>query len=428
MNDALQARMAEATRLTLQGQLAEATALIQRSVGNPAGSAVRPHSARDTKEPIEGRARVVDDASPTITTGARHLAPSSRDAGPATAAPTAPAPAPAPGSGARVHVTGLPDAASILAGLPGLLRSHPPTSGATPAAGAHAGRFLEASYTGPAGTRAYRLYIPRGYTGQAVPLLVMLHGCTQSPEDFAAGTQMNALAERHTFLVAYPAQSATANSSRCWNWFEAAHQARAQGEPAIIAGLTLQVLATYNIDARRVYIAGLSAGGAMAAVLGLTYPDLYAAVGVHSGLAHGAAGDLVSAMAAMQGRGAGPTLSGAQRTAAPGVVPRVAPLILFHGERDTTVSPRNADQLLAQWVAAQGGGSAPETTEQVVGGQRAMQTIYRDGSGQSFVEQWRVQGLGHAWFGGSPSGSYTDAQGPDASAEMVRFFREHPRT
>lgn len=320
-----------------------------------------------------------------------------------------------------------PDVASILGRLPGSLRPQPRSPGVAPAAEEYAGRFLGASFTGPTGRRAYRLYIPRGYTGQAVSLLVMLHGCTQSPEDFAAGTRMNAHAETHTFLVAYPAQVATANPSRCWNWFEAAHQARAQGEPAIIAGLTQQVMASYNVDAHRVYVAGLSAGGAMAAVLGVTYPDLYAAVGVHSGLAHGAAGDLVSAMAAMQGRGAGPRLANVPSAAAVGGVPRVAPLILFHGEQDTTVSPRNAEQLLAQWVAAHARGSAPETAEQLVGGQRSTRTIYRDGSGQSFVEQWRVQGLGHAWFGGSPSGSYTDAQGPDASAEMVRFFTEHPR-
>jgi poly(hydroxyalkanoate) depolymerase family esterase len=272
------------------------------------------------------------------------------------------------------------------------------------------------------------LYIPRGYTGQAVPLLVMLHGCTQSPEDFAAGTQMNALADTHTFLVAYPAQAAAANPSRCWNWFAAAHQSRARGEPAIIAGLTHQVLATYNVDARRVYVAGLSAGGAMAAVLGVIYPDLYAAVGVHSGLAYGAAEDLAAAMAAMQRGGAGPSLSGAQSAAAPGVLPRIVPLILFHGERDTTVSPRNADQLRTQWLTAHGAGEpVPATTEQGTGGQRATRTVYRDGHGHTLVEQWRVDGLGHAWSGGSPDGSYTDAQGPDASAEMVRFFTAHPR-
>ena len=419
-NDALQAKLAAATQLTLRGQLAEATALIQQALGTTAEPTVevRPRHPGDARQPIEGSARLVDD-TPPASTAAQPTRRPPRYAGAATA--------PAAGTGTRARLPGMADAAGLLGDLPGSPRSRRRPPGPATAVGAHADRFLEASYTGPAGTRAYRLYVPRGYTGQAVPLLVMLHGCTQSPEDFAAGTQMNALAESHTFLVAYPAQTTTANPSRCWNWFETAHQTRARGEPAIIAGLTQQVLATYNVDARRVYVAGLSAGGAMAAVLGVTYPDRYAAVGVHSGLAHGAAGDLVSAMAVMRRGGSGPSLPGAQAAAAPGVMPRAVPLILFHGERDTTVSPRNADQVAAQWLAAHGGDAVPETTEQVVGGQRAIRTIYRDGRGQSLVEQWRVQGLRHAWFGGSPRGSYTDAQGPDASAEMVRFFAEHPR-
>jgi poly(hydroxyalkanoate) depolymerase family esterase len=419
MNDALQARMAEATRLTRQGRLAEATALIQESFGTGADPAVevpRRHPD-DTREPIEGSARLVEAAPP---------------AGPATAPhtprPARAATAPAPGTGAAPGIPRRPTGSSVFSGLPGTLRPHPRATGPTPAVTGGEGRFLEASYSSAAGTRTYRLYIPRGYTGQAVPLLIMLHGCTQSPEDFAAGTQMNVLADTHTFLVAYPAQAAAANPSRCWNWFETVHQARAQGEPAIIAGLTQQVMTTYNVDARRVSVAGLSAGGAMAAVLGVTYPDLYAAVGVHSGLAYGAAGDLGSAMAAMQQGGTGPLLPGAQRAAAPGVVPRVVPLILFHGEQDTTVSPRNADQLRTQWLTAHGAGEpVPATTEQGTGGHRATRTVYRDGRGQTLVEQWRIQGLGHAWSGGSPAGSYTDAQGPDASAEMVRFFREHLR-
>lgn len=424
MNDALQARMAEATRLTRQGQLAEATALIQQILGTGAEPAVeiRPrHPDDDAREPIEGSARLVDDARPAGTTTAPPT--------PRSAHPTRVATASAAATSTGTRRPGIPDATSLFGGLPGSLRPHRRAPGPTPAVAGGEGRFLAASYTGAAGTRAYRLYIPRGYTGQAVPLLVMLHGCTQSPEDFAAGTQMNALADRHTFLVAYPAQAAAANPSRCWNWFEAAHQARAQGEPALIAGLTQQVLATYNVDARRVYVAGLSAGGAMAAVLGVTYPDRYAAVGVHSGLAYGAAGDLTAAMAALQRGGSAPGLPDVQSAAAPGLLPWAVPLILFHGERDMTVSPRNADQLRSQWLTAHGGGEAvSETTESIGGGHRATRTVDRDRRGRTLVEQWRVEGLGHAWSGGSPSGSYTDARGPDASAEMVRFFREHPRT
>jgi poly(hydroxyalkanoate) depolymerase family esterase len=263
------------------------------------------------------------------------------------------------------------------------------------------------------------LYVPRGYTGQAVPLVVLLHGCTQGPEDFATGTGMNALAEAQTFLVAYPAQATSANPSRCWNWHEAAHQSGTRGEPAIIAGLTRQVMATYSIDPRRVTVAGLSAGGAMAAVLGATHPELFAAVGVHSGLAYGAASDLTSALAAMQRGQAGTAMSGPTS--------RLPPLILFHGERDTTVSPRNADHVRDQWLAAHGQGAVPETTEQTTDGQRATRTVYRDASGRTVVEAWRVHGLGHAWFGGNPGGTFTDTRGPDASAEMVRFFAEHPR-
>ena len=421
MNDASQTRMAEVTRLTLQGQLAEATALIQQTLGAAAPAAeVHPRRPGDTMEPIESSARVIDDVPPATGT-ARQDAPH-----PGGQANTAAAPP--RGGGVHLRMPGMPAGAPLIGGLPGAVRTHPRAPGPTPPVGGSEGQFLEASFTSPAGTRAYRLYVPRGYTGQAVPLLVMLHGCTQTPEDFAAGTRMNAFAETHTFLVAYPAQTAAANPSRCWNWFESGHQSRTHGEPSLIAGLTRQVLATYNVDARRVYVAGLSAGGAMAAVLGVTYPDLYAAVGVHSGLAYGAADGLVSAMAAMQGGGSAPALAAARTAAAPGVLPRAVPLILFHGERDTTVSPRNADQMVAQWIAAHGGGAAPETTEQVVGGQRSTRTIYRDASGRALVEQWRVQGLGHAWFGGNPRGSYADAQGPDASAEMARFFAEQPRT
>ena len=181
------------------------------------------------------------------------------------------------------------------------------------------GQFLAGSYTSPAGTRTYKLYIPSGYRGQALPLIVMLHGCTQSPDDFAAGTRMNGLAEEHRCFVVYPAQTPTANGSKCWNWFQAADQQRGQGEPSLIAGITRQIASTYHIDARRVYVAGLSAGGAMAVILGMTYPDLYAAIGIHSGLAYALAHDLPSALAAMQQGGAVPTR---QRG---GGVPRAAP-------------------------------------------------------------------------------------------------------
>jgi poly(hydroxyalkanoate) depolymerase family esterase len=314
--------------------------------------------------------------------------------------------------------------------LPGLTKGVPGPS-VVPAGG----QFLERSYAGPAGGRSYKLYVPSGYTGrEAVPLVVMLHGCTQDPDDFAAGTSMNELAEAHTFLVAYPAQAQNANMQKCWNWFKASDQQRGSGEPAIIAGITGQVAEEYGVADGRVYVAGMSAGGAMAAVMGATYPDLYAAVGVHSGLAPGAAQDLASAFSAMQGGGA----SNTPQDAPAGDSEVSVPVIVFHGDRDTTVHPRNAEQLLAHYRTAD---AAPGSRNaagkpvppiavrkgQVSNGHAYTRATQRDAEGRPIMEQWTVHGLGHAWSGGSSAGSYTDVKGPDASAEMVRFFdQQHP--
>jgi poly(hydroxyalkanoate) depolymerase family esterase len=245
----------------------------------------------------------------------------------------------------------------------------------------------------------------------------MLHGCTQSPDDFAAGTQMNLAAEANDCFVAYPGQIRSANAQKCWNWFNQGDQIRDAGEPSLIAGITRQVMRDFAIDPARVFVAGLSAGGAAAAIMGHAYPELYAAVGVHSGLACGAARDMPSAFAAMQHGGGG--IAGSSSGA-------VVPTIIFHGERDTTVNPRNGDAVAAQAVSGLTQRTQVEFG-QVPGGHAYRKTLYFDASGRTVVEKWVVQGAGHAWFGGSPAGSYTDPHGPDATKEMMRFFLQHPR-
>jgi poly(hydroxyalkanoate) depolymerase family esterase len=278
--------------------------------------------------------------------------------------------------------------------------------------------FLAKTFVSPVGSRPYKLYVPSRYHGQPVPLIVMLHGCTQSPDDFAAGTRMNVAAEAQTCLVAWPEQIAGANLQKCWNWFKPADQRRDGGEPALIAGITRQVMRDYSIDPGRVFVAGLSAGGAAAAIMAEAYPELYAAIGVHSGLACGAARDMPSAFAAMQGGGAGQPRPAGQR---------IVPAIVFHGERDSTVNPRNGDAVVAQ-IADGANLTVQSESGQAPAGHPYRRTLYTDAGGAILIEQWRVQGAGHAWFGGSPAGSFTDPRGPDATREMMRFFLAHPRS
>ncbi len=267
--------------------------------------------------------------------------------------------------------------------------SRGPSHEAAEAVAPEGAQFLSRTFSNPAGARPYKLYVPSGYTRQPVPLIVMLHGCTQSPDDFAAGTGMNAAAEERTCLVVYPGQTSSAHAQKCWNWYSEDDQQRGSGEPSLIAGITRQVMQDYAVDPRRVYVAGLSAGGAAAAIMGETYPDLYAAIGVHSGLACGVARDLPSAMAAMRGgSGAVAHQHGHQHGSAPR---RRVPSIVFHGDRDTTVSPCNGDDVIEQSVQGAAVRSQAQTG-QVPGGRAYSRTIRSDTTGRPVSEQWLVHG------------------------------------
>jgi poly(hydroxyalkanoate) depolymerase family esterase len=391
--------MIEATRLTGLGRLEEATALIQRSLTGQKAPPSVPSAPAGV--PAHRDASVGESRSEIRSETPRGSVPD---------------------QGARVRevvgevvgqvVRGL---APVLKGLGNPLRPPAPSADRKPAPG---GSFVPLTYAEAAGSRDYKLFIP-GHPEAAAPLIVMLHGCTQNPDDFAAGTGMNELAERAGVFVAYPAQSRQAHAQRCWNWYEPRDQARGSGEPAIIAGLTRAIMAAYPVDPARVYIAGLSAGGAAALNIARAYPDLYAAVGVHSGLAAGCARDLGSALMAMQ-VGA-PGLGTTTPFGAPAAAARV-PTIIFHGEDDGTVSVRNADQVLAQANVA-GLTARSETIEGR--GHPFTRTRYLDETGRAVIEDWRVRGAGHAWSGGRPEGSYTDREGPDASRAMLDFFAEH---
>jgi poly(hydroxyalkanoate) depolymerase family esterase len=292
-----------------------------------------------------------------------------------------------------------------------------------PAVEGHPGQFVAGSYANEAGARAYKLYIPSGYAKQRMPLVVMLHGCSQTADAFADGTRMNTLAEEQQCFVLYPEQTQAANRSRCWNWFKRGDQGRDQGEPAILAGMTQEIMRRYGIDRGRVYVAGLSAGGAMAAVMGNAYPEIFAAVGVHSGLACGSAHDLASALAAMRGR---PSDKGCSRSGLTSQAP-ATPTIVFHGDRDKTVHPRNGEHVVSRSLEQNGTSSAAPSVEhaQAPDGHAYTRTLHRDSTGRVVLEYWLVHGGGHAWFGGSPGGSYTDPQGPDATREMIRFFYQN---
>jgi poly(hydroxyalkanoate) depolymerase family esterase len=281
------------------------------------------------------------------------------------------------------------------------------------------GQLLSQSFGNAEGRRNYKLYVPGGYHGRSCPLIVMLHACTQSSEDFAAGTRMNGFADELTFFVAYPEQSSSANASRCWNWFERDNQQRDCGEPSIVAGLTRQIMQEYAVDRRCVYVAGMSAGGAAAAVLATAYPDLYAALAVHSGLPCGSAHDVSSAMRAMTSGDVTHEAGARERRRSQ----RRIPTIVFHGDRDTTVHPRNGDRFAQEMVTADCAKKVEVGGDP--GGRAYTRTTYTDPSGLEVLEQWVIHGLGHAWSGGNGHASYADPQGPDASREIARFLLSH---
>ena len=359
MNSTLQTLMSQAARLTRSGDLQAATAAIQAALAAGGLTPAPTHAASQSVNAVD-----------TIDVEAREVPH-------------------------RVH--------------PSEPHVHNEAKTSTP------GQFIAGAHGAGTARREYKLYIPPGAGDRPLPLVVMLHGCTQNPDDFARGTAMNDAALSQGFYVLYPAQSRKANPQGCWNWFKHSHQQRGRGEPEIIAGMTREVMAKHSIDPQRIWVAGLSAGGAMAAILGSAYPELYAAVGVHSGLAAGIATDLPGALAAMKG--------GAVQ--ASGTAHGV-PTIVFHGDADATVHASNGDQV----IAACAGSTASVEKQQERGGDTRACTkhVYRDAvDGRVVAEHWLVHGAPHAWSGGSAQGSYTDSRGPDATAEMVRFFFEHPR-
>jgi len=381
-----------AGRLTRQGKLVEATLAIQRALS---GSQARTHTS--ALWPVSAGAAVVD--SPLVLDG-------------------------------LVHETLTPVHRSDEADTAVADRVSAP------------GRFVASSFTGATGTRAFKLFAPAGFEGESLPLVVMLHGCTQDPDDFAAGTRMNELAQAEGFFVLYPAQAARSNSHKCWNWFSPADQRRGAGEPALLAGMVRHVLQTHSIDPDRVYVAGLSAGGAMAAILASEYPDLFAAAGVHSGVAAGAASDVPSAFSVMKnGPAAAPPWPSpgathwpipardAKADASPRRAP--APAIVFHGDADATVTAVNGDAVIAAALDGVEAVAEKIAGDGAAGQRRVRRTVWRAANAgadaPTLAEHWVVEGAPHAWSGGAAAGSYTDPEGPDASREMLRFFLAHPR-
>ncbi|WP_103334229.1 extracellular catalytic domain type 1 short-chain-length polyhydroxyalkanoate depolymerase [Pseudotabrizicola formosa] len=388
--------MSRASDLTRSGKLTEATALIQSLLSGNAEPADPQHMAAGQvpladKDVIEGTFSPVDEKAP-------------KSAAPPSSKPTKRAARPGKSLSETLR--------TIAAG--GMPQTIKPAS--APPDLPEGAKLLSLSHTNAQGSRDYLLYVPAKTSARPMPLIVMLHGCTQTPQDFATGTNMNALAEDAGYLVAWPAQPQGANAQKCWNWFRPEDQARDRGEPAVLAGIIRDILRDHPVDASRVYVAGLSAGGAAAAIMGAAYPDLIAAVGVHSGLPVGGAQDVMSAFSAM-------------RSGSPGKAQAKAiPTIVLHGLADSTVHPSNGTAVIAQATKSCKGLKRVQGSGATDAGRSYRHTRHEDMAGRSFAEHWEIDGAGHAWSGGRPGGSYTDPTGPDASREMLRFFAQHRRT
>lgn len=372
--------LGKATLLTRPGRLLEATRILQKALGAPtAGAAPKAATGARTLGSLAGKLAwpgIAKDRRPSAATATRPVSPST--------AAARPAPAPAT-----------------------------------------AGSFTTRSYTHEGVTRQYKLFVPTTPTTTPA-LVVMLHGCTQDAEDFAIGTNMNEFAERDGFVVVYPQQSRDANPSACWNWFNRKDQQREAGEAGFLAGLIRTIVAERNVDPGRVYIAGLSAGGAMAAIVAAEYPELIAAAGIHSGLPAGAAGNLPDALTAMRSGGGRRVASAHASLHAATGLPAV-PTIVFHGDADHTVHVSNADDVVAAVLDRAPGATTSTTRVSDGSARRFTRTDHVDASGATLAEHWLLHGSGHAWSGGNARGSYVDSQGIDATAEMVRFFAEHAR-
>lgn len=445
--------MGEATQLVRSGHLADATRAIQQALG---GTVARPsRRSRPTMEPHPGATDNIDTPTPSTGTGATPLQGSPLGAAGAASwrggsasdvedavvidrsgvgrnsAPGTPRPSP------TATPTPTPKSASTAA---------PPTE-RNPLA-EPPGSFTRVVFKHPGAKHNphhYHLYVPPGATaGTPMPLVLMLHGCTQNPVDFSTGTGMNAAAAPANALVLYPEQPHSANPNGCWNWFSPGDQHRDSGEPALLVAMVHDVVARHPVDAQRVYVAGLSAGGAMAALLGREYPDVFAAVGVHSGLQAGAAHNVMGALSAMKSGAKAAAAHHATAQPSHGPALPAPPLIVFHGDADTTVHARNGEQLIeAALAAAQSASHAAAKTVQAVHhgrsphGKGYTRTVYSLANDQRphtppanpvVAEHWVLQGAGHAWAGGHAGGSHTDPGGVDATQEMLRFFLEHPGT